>query len=220
MAASRGREGALTPLSPSLGLFHLASALACGQVLLLDDRYIAFRLVELSSVVLVVLYASCAVRESLPGVQSARKERRRCLSLQASCLALLIVAMNLGWVGGSVLYSRVESLNLLPTWLWRANVPLDKSAAGVSQVGFSSSGKLSGVLAIMEDTNAEPVLRITSTASPGYLRAMAFITYRPSEWHEGSNPSDIFPEQSRLIGRMNSLSPERPGGQPGDDRSA
>ncbi len=201
--APRGWEGTLVPLSPSLGLFHLASALACGQVLLLDDRYIAFRLVELASVTLVVLYGSCAVLNPCPAPGPARHERRRRFSLQTCCLVLLIAALNLGWVGGSVLYSRVESLNLLPTWLWRANVPLDRSAAGVSQVGFSSSGELSSILAIMEDTNSEPVLRIASTASPGYLRAMAFITYRPSEWFEGANASPIFPEQSRLIGRMN-----------------
>jgi len=201
-AGTSALERTLAPLSPSLGLFHLASALASGQVLLLDDRYIEFRLVELGSVLMVVLYASCAVQNRCPSQDPARNERRRCLSLQASCLALLVVAMNLGWVGGSVLYSRVESLNLLPTWLWRANVPLDTSAAGVSQVGFSTSGRLSGVLDIMEDLDSDPVLRITSTASPGYLRAMAFLTYRPSEWHDVSTRPIIYPEESRLIGRM------------------
>jgi transglutaminase-like putative cysteine protease len=200
---TRPWERTLAPLSPSLGLFHMASALASGQVLLLDDRYLAFRLVELFSVLMVVLYASCAVQSPCLPQGPAHQERRRRLSLHGSCLVLLVVATNLGWVGGSVLYSRVESLNLLPTWLWRANVPLDTSAAGVSQVGFSTSGKLSGVLAIMEDTNPEPVLRITSTASPGYLRAMAFITYRPSEWYEGGNRSHVYPDESRLIGRMN-----------------
>jgi peptidoglycan/LPS O-acetylase OafA/YrhL len=44
-------------LPPSLGLFHLASVMAAGQVLLLDDRYVAFRLTELLSVILVILYA-------------------------------------------------------------------------------------------------------------------------------------------------------------------
>ena len=202
-AATRPWERAPAPLSPSLGLFHMASVLASGQVLLLDDRYIPFRLVELLSVFMVVLYASCGAQGPCSSQGPARKERRQCVSLYALCLVLLIAAMNLGWVCGSLLYSRVESLNLLPTWLWRGNVPLGTSAAGVSQVGFSTSGKLSGVLAIMEDTDPEPVLRITSTASPGYLRAMAFITYRPSEWYEGGNQSYVYPDESRLIVRMN-----------------
>ncbi len=54
----------------------------------------------------------------------------------------------------------------------------------------------------MEDTNSEVVLRVTSAASPGYLRAMAFITYRPSEWKEGSNRSHVAPDERRLFGRM------------------
>lgn len=201
--ATRGSQRASSPLPPSLALYHMAAVLACGQVLLLDDRYILFRLLELVGIVMVVLYAWSPTWSPCPAQNPACKGPRKLLRYHASYAVLVIAAINLGWVGGSLLYSRVESLNLLPTWLWRANVPLDTSAAGVSQVGFSSSGKLSGVLAIMEDTNSEVVLRVTSAASPGYLRAMAFITYRPSEWKDGSNHSYVYPEESRLIGRMN-----------------
>jgi len=213
-AAIRASERATAPLPPGLALFHMGAVMACGQVLLLDDRYILFRLMELGAVGMVVLYAWSAAWGPRWTETSADAKRRQSLWFHASYAVLAVVSINLGWVGGSVLYSRVESLNLLPTWLWRANVPLDTSAAGVSQVGFSASGKISGVLAIMEDTNSEVVLRITSSASPGYLRAMAFITYRPSEWKEGSNLSHVYQDESRLIGRMglfrlNSREPNR-----------
>jgi transglutaminase-like putative cysteine protease len=201
-AAVHASERNWTPLPPSLALFHMAAVMACGQVLLLDDRYIPFRLMELGAVAMVVLYAWSPAWSLRAHGTAVHNKHRRSLWFQASCVALVVAAVNLGWVGGSLLYSRVESLNLLPTWLWRANISLGTSAAGVSQVGFSSSGKLSGVLAIMEDANAEVVLRVTSTASPGYLRAMAFITYRPSEWKEGSNRSDVSSDENRLIGRM------------------
>jgi hypothetical protein len=43
-------------LPSSLGLFHVAITISAGQVLLLDDMYITFRLSELLSVILLVLY--------------------------------------------------------------------------------------------------------------------------------------------------------------------
>ncbi|MEN6335429.1 MAG: transglutaminase-like domain-containing protein [Phycisphaerales bacterium] len=202
-SAVQGSQRTPSPLPPSLALYHMAAVMACGQVLLLDDRYILFRLMELGSVLMVVLYAWSPRWTPCPIANPICKGPQRLLRYHASYCVLLIAAVNFGWVGGSLLYSRVESLNLLPTWLWRGTVPIGTSAVGVSQVGFSSSGKISGVLAIMEDTNSEVVLRVTSAASPGYLRAMAFITYRPSEWKDGSNHSYMYPEGSRLIGRMN-----------------
>ncbi len=50
-------------LPPSLGLFHVATVISAGQALLLDNMYIAFRLSELFSVILAVLYIAAA-RES------------------------------------------------------------------------------------------------------------------------------------------------------------
>ena len=49
--------GSQDRLPSSLGLFHVAVTISAGQVLLLDDMYITFRLSELLSVILVVLYA-------------------------------------------------------------------------------------------------------------------------------------------------------------------
>ncbi|MEN6577197.1 MAG: transglutaminase-like domain-containing protein [Phycisphaerales bacterium] len=197
---TRMSEPGAVPLSPSLGLFHLASAMAGGQVLLLDDRYVAFRLVELASVTLVVFYAVCSTHAA--GSLVSDKSPRR---IGGSILrfALLIAAVNFGWIGGSVLYARVGSLNLLPNWLWRNNVSFDSAVAGISRIGFSTSGRLSNVLTIMEDLNAEPVLKITSDACPGYLRAVAFHTYSQSEWIDQSHWEGIYGEQSHLLGRMN-----------------
>lgn len=201
-AGSRVSEVGPAPLSPSLGLFHLGSAMASGQVLLLDDRYVAFRLVELASGTLGVLYAACSVHEAHGPVLGGCRPR---LGSSILRFALLIAAVNLGWIGGSVLYGHVQALNFIPNWLWRNNMSLDTTVAGVSRVSFSTSGKLSNVLAIMEDMDTEPVLRITSDASPGYLRAMAFFSYRQSEWIDQSHREDMWPEQNRLLARTNTF---------------
>jgi len=191
-------------LSSSLGLFHLASAMAAGQVLLLDDRYVTFRLVELFSVTLVVLYASCGIRDAQDTVRAACR-RRPHLTLHVSCAIFLVIATNLGWMIGSVMYNHVETFNLLPNWLWRTNVPLDPTVAGVSQLGFSKSGKLSSVLTIMEDTNPQVVLRVESESSPGYLRAMGFEVFRQSEWSNLSYMDLMAGERDSLLGRTYSF---------------
>jgi hypothetical protein len=193
-------ESGATPLSPSLGLFHLGSALASGQVLLLDDRYIAFRLVELASGTLAVLYAICSgylVRGRLPAIRRLR------LTGGVLCVVLLIAAVNLGWIGGSLMYGHIQSISLLPNWLSRSNVPVDSAVVGVSRIGFTTSGRLSNLLAIKDVADTEPVLKITSDACPGYLRGMAFLSYRQSEWMDATYGEDIRPEQTRLFGRTN-----------------
>jgi len=187
-------------LSPSLGLFHLASAMAAGQVLLLDDRYVTFRLIELFSVTLVVLYASCSVRDAWDTVRPGCRDRSH-WTLHVSCAVFLLIATNLGWMTGSLMYSHVEAFNLLPNWLWRSNVPLDSTVAGLSQLGFSKSGKLSSVLTIMEDTNPQVVLRVESEGSPGYLRAMGFEAFRQSEWSNLSYMDLMVGERDSLLGR-------------------
>jgi hypothetical protein len=199
-AESVAGEGEPAPLSPSLGLFHLGSAMASGQVLLLDDHYIAFRLVELASGTLSVLYAVCSAYPAQGRLSIMRRPR---LAVGILRLVLLIAAVNLGWIGGSMLYAHVQSLNLLPNWLSRSNVPVDSTVVGVSRIGFTTSGRLSNLLAIKDDADLEPVLKITSDACPGYLRAMAFLTYRQSEWMDASHREDTYPEQTRVFGRMN-----------------
>ena len=203
-------------LPPSLGLFHLASVMAAGQVLLLDDRYVAFRLTELLSVILVILYAvsgGCQFRLADFGVRigatsrirNPKSEIRNSSGSQfASWLPLgllLLVAVNFGWIGGSLLYRHVEVINFLPAWLSRGSVMLESTTTGVARVGFSTSGKLSTVLAIKEDADTAPVLTVTGS-NPTYLRAMAFETYNQSAWHDLSYSEAIAPEQNTPFGML------------------
>jgi hypothetical protein len=221
-------------LPPSLGLFHLASAMAAGQVLLLDDRYVAFRLSELLSVILVLLYGMVGSvsrtrapafeggTPSTPRGQDARDTNGRSV-LSSSYLptflrsylrssypspilgfvfVLLLVAVNLGWVGGSLLYRHVEIINFLPAWLSRGTVALEATTAAVSRVGFVVSGKLSNVLLIKEDADASPVLSITGDSNPMYLRAAVFETYSQSAWHDLSYKEAISPEQNTPLGSL------------------
>jgi hypothetical protein len=196
-------------LPPSLGLFHLASAMAAGQVLLLDDRYVIFRLSELLSVILVILYAVTAsspvvgsrtpVVGGLPAANSGLPTTGYRLPLCLS--ALLVVAVNLGWISGSLLYRHMEIINFLPAWLSRGSVSLESTTAGTARVGFSTSGKLSTVLSIKEDADSAPVLSITGS-NPTYLRAMAFETYNQSAWHDLSYREAISPEQNTPFGML------------------
>ncbi len=202
-------------LPHSLGLFHLASALAAGQVLLLDDRYVAFRLMELLSVTLAILYAALdgvlVVGTRTPVVGTAPSISNRLLTTGYRlpvCLALLLlVAINVGWIGGSMLYRHVETINFLPALLSRGSVSLDSTTAQAARVGFSASGKLSTVLAIKDDADTTPILTVTGN-NPVYLRAMAFVTYQQSAWHELSSWEALAPEQNLpfgvlLVGRAN-----------------
>jgi len=215
-AAGDSNPPSSVSLPPSLGLFHLASVMAAGQVLLLDDRYVAFRLTELLSVILVILYAisggsqfriadfgfriGASVRICHP--QSAI--RNAFSSRVGSWLPLgllLLVAVNFGWIGGSLLYRHVEVINFLPAWLSRGSVILESTTTGAARVGFSTSGRLSTVLAIKEDADTAPVLTVTGS-NPAYLRAMAFETYNQSSWHDLSYREAIAPEQNTPFGML------------------
>jgi hypothetical protein len=196
-------------LPPSLGLFHLASVMAAGQVLLLDDRYVAFRLTELLSVILVILYAVSGgakvigSRTSVIGTLPSRNIRLPATDYRLPLYLglLLLAAVNFGWIGGSLLYRHVEVINFLPAWLSRGGVILESTTTGVARVGFSTSGKLSTVLGIKEDADTAPVLTVTGS-NPTYLRAMAFETYNQSAWHDLSWSEAIAPEQNTPFGMM------------------
>ncbi len=194
-------------LPPSLGLFHLATAMAAGQVLLLDDRYIAFRLAELLSVTLAVLYAATEGRKGSDAGLARRSSR---FSLPVLRPVLLLLTINVGWMVGSLLYRNVESLNILPAWLYRDSVSLGGMSGGVAHVGFTTSGTLSSIRVMKEDQDLAPVLTITGERNPVYLRARAYEAYvqSQSEWSDLVGLEAISPEQSTpfgiyLMGRMN-----------------
>jgi hypothetical protein len=214
-SSSRPEALALPPvaLPASLGLFHLASVMAAGQVLLLDDRYVAFRLTELLSVILVILYAVSGDSQLRMADFGARIGATARIRNPQSPIRnpgsgawlplglLLLVAVNFGWIGGSLLYRHVEVINFLPAWLSRGGVILESGTTTAARVGFSTSGKLSTVLAIKEDADTAPVLTVTGS-NPTYLRAMAFETYERSAWHDLSWSEAITPEQNTPFGMI------------------
>jgi hypothetical protein len=214
-------------LPSSLGLFHVAVTISAGQVLLLDDMYITFRLSEVLSVILVVLYAvayapklqrrSAAARGSRDTPIPKRMGRLRskalvterhmstpsCFHKKAGVFAfslILLITANCGWIMSSMLYRHVEVLNYLPIWFWRARVTLETKTDGVALVGFSASGRLSNVLLLKGDQDPTPALSIKCDGSPGYLRARAFEVYRQSEWQNLSYQEAILPEQNMPFG--------------------
>ena len=175
----------------SLGLFHVAVTISAGQVLLLNDMHITFRLSELLSVILVVLYAASAhgsVDRRIPG-------RLWRMSRWLAFVLIVVVTVNGGWIMSSILYRHVEVLNL-PVLFWGRDTALGGTSEGMSRVGFSTSGKLSSVLLIKGEMDPTPALSISSDISPGYLRAKAFDVYLQSEWHDLSHQEAIFTEQN------------------------
>ena len=202
--------GSPEQLPSSLGLFHIAVTISAGQVFLFNKMDVAFRLSELLSVILVVLYATCSrcpmdvpnpERMSTCCLTALRRSRRFAFIL------ILIVAVNFGWVISSILYRNVGVLNL-PAWFWGRGVSLGGTADDASLVGFSASGKLSNILLMKGDMDPTPALSITCDSGPGYLRAKVFEVYRQSEWHDWSNKQAIFPEKNNpfgmyFIGRTN-----------------
>jgi len=213
--------GSPRQLPPSLGLFHIAITISAGQVLLLDDLYVAFRLSELFSVLLAVLYAAANNEErEIPAFAGTglplrkqgdeRRWTRNASSLihPASSIAsgrltfvlVLLVAVNCGWITSSILYRHVEVLNYLPVWFWRAGTALGGASESGSLVGFSNSGKLSSILLIKGEQDPTPALSIKCDGSPGYLRANAFDVYRESEWLGYTHKQEIFPQQGGPFG--------------------
>jgi transglutaminase-like putative cysteine protease len=183
-------------LPASLGLFHIAITISAGQVILLNDMYVAYRLLELLSVILVVVYViSARDSEAAPA-----PERMGRMSGVFAFSLILVVAANCGWVASSILYRHVEVLNYLPVWFWGAAASSDGRSDAMAQLGFSDSGRLSSVLMIKADQDPKPVLSISCDGSPGYLRARAFDVYRQSRWYEAPYHEALFPSQNTPFG--------------------
>ena len=181
-------------LPSSLGLFHVAVTISAGQVLLLNDMHITFRLSELLSVVLVVLYAASANCSMDRPVHGRMWRMSRWLAFGL----IVVFTVNGGWIMSSILYRHVEVLNL-PVLFWGRDAALGGTSEGMSRVGFSTSGKLSSVLLIKGELDPTPALTISSDISPGYLRARAFDIYRQSEWHDVSHQEALFPEHNMSL---------------------
>jgi transglutaminase-like putative cysteine protease len=208
--------GPAVRLPYSLGFFHIAITISAGQILLLDDMNVSYRLLELLSVLLVVLYAAADSRQTglelpspatgsaLAAGHSGRSSRGFAFSL------VLLIAINGGWIAGSFLYRHAEILDYMPLALWNRSLRTDEGSGYVAQAGFDESGRLSSVLFIKQNPDSSPVLTITSDTYPGYLRARAFDFYYQSSWHDQSIREAVFPQESSplgmyLMGRMNTF---------------
>ncbi len=199
--------GSPRQLPASLGLFHLAAMICAGQVLLLDDRFIIFRLLELFSVILVILYAATTHSpDSIPiSVGPPIASHDRPSPRWVACGLILVGAANVGWAIGSVLYRHVEILDYLPAWLGRRVVNMDMATGDASRIAFTTSGRLSSLASVLEEQDATPALTIESDEAPGYLRGRVFEVYRQSQWHDLSYQEAVFPQQGSLhfASRMN-----------------
>jgi hypothetical protein len=183
--------GSRRQLPASLGLFHLASTICAGQVLLLNDRFIAFRLLELFSAVLVVLYAATTSGPVPLGPEpdaprpheDARRivARRRRMPRWAASALILVVAANAGWIISSILYRHVELLEYLPAWFGKQVINMDSTTADAARIAFSTTGRLSSLASVLEEQDTTVALEIESEQSPGYLRGLAFEVYRQSQ---------------------------------------
>ena len=183
-------------LPSSLGLFHIAITISAGQILLLNDMYIAYRLLELLSVILVVVY----IMSAYDSTTMPMTERMGHISRGLAFGLILIVTANCGWIASSILYRHVEVLNYLPVWLWKGTVADDGRIGGQARIGFSDSGNLSSIFMIKGDQDPTPALSIISDSGPGYLRARAFDMYRQSQWYEAPHKELIFPEKNTPFG--------------------
>ncbi len=176
----------------SLGLFHLANAICAGQVLLLNDRFITFRLLELVSVILVVLYAA-----TTHGAMTIRPAPRGSRTPHwVVCSLVLVTAANAGWIVSSVLYQHVEVLDYIPMWFARQGIAFDRRDSPSSRVAFSTSGELSSIHDLIHDQDTTVVLSIRSDRTPGYLRARAFDIYDRSQWFNSADKEILFGTQS------------------------
>jgi len=179
-------------LPASLGLFHIANAVCAGQIMLLNDRFILYRLLELLAVMLVVLYAATA-----HGTMAARPSaRRRYVPPWLVCGVILVTAANGGWIVSSVLYRHVEVLDYIPLWFAKQGIAFDRADTAPSQVAFSTSGQLSSIHDLIQDQDATVALWIRADRPPGYLRGRAFDTYDRAEWYNLSSKQMLFGQRS------------------------
>lgn len=183
-------------LPPSLGLFHIAITISAGQIILLNDMYIAYRLLELISVILVVVYIISARDMTSTPVPAGIGRMSRGLLFGL----ILIATANFGWIASTILYRHVEVLNYLPVWFWRQTVADDGRIEQRTRIGFSNSGKLSSFFMMKAEQDTTPALSITSDSNPGYLRARAFDMYRQSQWFEAPYQEVMFPEKNTPFG--------------------
>ncbi|MCP4452827.1 MAG: transglutaminase domain-containing protein, partial [Planctomycetes bacterium] len=109
----------------------------------------------------------------------------------------LFITLNVGWVLGSVIYQRQGAITLLGNF-WKNQTALLATPGAISQLGFSRNGRLGTISDLLQSEDLEITLRITSSQTPGYLRAQTFDSYLKGQWHSRSRKDDVRPNSNRL----------------------
>ncbi|MFC1762265.1 transglutaminase domain-containing protein [Planctomycetota bacterium] len=187
--------GSSQTLPPSLALFHLGIAISAGQVFLLDGDLNTYRMLEFAAIALTVLY----VATSLPRVQRRCIDQSHWWRTAMAFVTLFIFTINAGWIFSSYLYSHQDRLTFLSDYLWGERAATGVASDYTSTVGFSTSGRLSNLLQILQDTDVEPVLTIRGNDNPTYLRARVFDVFSQSEWFAYSPLVTLYPQQEGFL---------------------
>jgi transglutaminase-like putative cysteine protease len=182
-------------LPPALALFHLAFCISAGQILLLDGQITGYRSLELGAIVLTVLYI---VTSQPAGATAEPRLPVRSYRALAAFATLLLVTINVGWIVSSIMYQHQGSINILSGMLWGERLETSATNEDLTTVGFSTSGKISNVLLMIDDPDQEPLLTISADETPGYLRARAFEMYRDNEWITYNTREPVYPMSDRI----------------------
>ena len=186
-------------LLATVALFHLGIAVSAGQVLLLDGREGAYRLLELMAVALATLYIATAQTLSPSSTSPPPRHPRREVWAFAG---LIVLTLNIGWIFSSLLYQNQRKINLLSHALWGQEGTLNANAASSAIVGFDDSGRLENLLEIMQDLDQDPVLSIAGKENPGYVRARAFDKYRRGAWVAYPDRETLYPERQGFLANI------------------
>jgi transglutaminase-like putative cysteine protease len=182
-------------LPQSFGFFFIATMVSAGQTFLMQDKLGLFRALEIVSVILLLLYASLSAGSPLRHLLNRKHVTSH--GPRLFVLAILFVTVNMGWVLGSVLYQNPGAITILGN-LWKNQGVLLTSKESASQLGFSRSGKLGTINDLLTSDDLEITLRVTSSLTPGYLRAQTFDSYLKGQWHSRSLTDSIGPDSTRV----------------------
>ena len=161
----------------ALALFVPAVAACVGQITLIYELDVIHRVLEVTSVAVMVVYGWLLHTASYrPG--SSRSRLAAVLTT-----VLLILTLNAGWALGSVLYDQQEYLNVLASLLGRARTVETFTEAGRVGGGFLDSGRIHALQDMLLEPSPDVLFRVDCDEAPGYLRMGVFERYVPWRWH-------------------------------------
>ncbi len=179
----------------SFGFFFVATVVSAGQTFLMEGHIGVFRGLEILSVVLLLFYSSMSAGSPLRHLLGHRHVTA--YGPRLFVVATLFITLNVGWVFGSVLYQRQGAITFLGN-LWKNQTALLTTTGSISQIGFSRNGRLGTISDLLQSENLDITLRITSSLTPGYLRAQTFDSYLDGQWHSRSRQDPFRPSGARV----------------------